>query len=58
MCQSKARISQKNPWKNPEQTKANLAKAGATSKKKLRKWVSATTEESQSETKSFWTLQF
>ena len=26
MCQSKARISQKSSWKNPEQTRASLAK--------------------------------
>ena len=49
MCQKKTRTSQKNPWKIPRQTRANLAKAGATPKKEA-KWVSATTEKSQSET--------
>ena len=52
MCQSKARISQKNPWKNPEQTRANLAKVGSTPKEEA-KWESATIEESQWETEPF-----
>ena len=52
MCQGKARTSQKNPWKSPGQTRANFAKAGATPKKEA-KWVSATTEECQSETEPF-----
>ena len=52
MCQSKARTIQKNSWKNPGLTRTNLAKAGATPKKEA-KWVSATTEVSQSETEPF-----